>query len=930
MRFHLWPVLLTLCLTLCSPAAAEGPAHLVADLNPGLANLTPESTHSFSSYTAVNGRVVFFGLLPEGVPGLSQSQCGLWVVDAASGGAERLADLCGGDLGDFRFDLHVLATTGAVAFFTDISGRLWRTDGTAAGTFPLRGVEVAGEAPGFGEPVLGPDGRTLFFSGCTAALGCEPWRSDGTRAGTQPVLDLVPGSGGSHPTLLTLAGNRVLFAAGGAVWSTDGTAAGTAQLARIPGSFLQTLLARGSAVYVLAVSQGSDTVWRLDTVSGNLRKLASFPSDGHRTGAILTAAGRRVLIVQYDSEDGLFSLWETDGSRAGTRRTGPPAVFSSLSYPLLDLGGRVVFSASRGAGTSATERLWVLDPGTAKPRLLQGSPLIGDGLQTSTVFAGRLYFAGRDAQGGCALWATDGTPRGTREIQDFCPTQLHVALGRLIAIDSQGDLWTSDGTPGGTVHVAPTAFVPASFGTFDFAESDGRIVFTGLDPQAGPQPFASDLIPGGTEALARIGGVLAGNSDPVNLTPLGGGRVLFNACDGHNGSGLWSSDGTEAGTRELPGIEDDCANPQLEILQRVGDLVYFDFQRRLWRTDGTPAGTFPLLDLPAQLRDPAALGGKLLFVIDPPSFPPSTHGWVWDFWTSDGTPAGTQPAFPFRFGGTPSLFAGAGGLIYFTAQSPDTPYPVQVWRTGGTEAGTRPILDLVDGGGNLPIEIAALGERVFFLAAARPGGPELWVTDGTAAGTAPVLPDLSGPRPANPVFLTAFRGALYFYAQSGDPAAWGLWRSDGTAAGTRLLKAVDRPHPVLIGGSDSSPELTPVGDQLFFRADDGVHGTELWKTDGTPEGTVLVKDIVPGRHGSRLHGLTAAGGKLYFGATDEIHGYELWQSDGTAAGTTLVQDILPGPAPSNPDQLTDAGSLLYFTANDGEHGRELWALPLPR
>ena len=40
--------------------------------------------------------------------------------------------------------------------------------------------------------------------------------------------------------------------------------------------------------------------------------------------------------------------------------------------------------------------------------------------------------------------------------------------------------------------------------------------------------------------------------------------------------------------------------------------------------------------------------------------------------------------------------------------------------------------------------------------------------------------------------------------------------------------------------------MTAVGDTLFFTADDGVNGNELWKSDGTEAGTVLVKDINPG------------------------------------------------------------------------------------
>jgi len=92
----------------------------------------------------------------------------------------------------------------------------------------------------------------------------------------------------------------------------------------------------------------------------------------------------------------------------------------------------------------------------------------------------------------------------------------------------------------------------------------------------------------------------------------------------------------------------------------------------------------------------------------------------------------------------------------------------------------------------------------------------------------------------------------------------------------------------------------------------------------------MVVDVVPGLAASRPASLTAAGSRLYFTADDGEHGTELWESDGTAAGTRLVQDILPGPASSNPEDLTAADGVLYFTANDGEHGRELWALPLPR
>ncbi len=92
--------------------------------------------------------------------------------------------------------------------------------------------------------------------------------------------------------------------------------------------------------------------------------------------------------------------------------------------------------------------------------------------------------------------------------------------------------------------------------------------------------------------------------------------------------------------------------------------------------------------------------------------------------------------------------------------------------------------------------------------------------------------------------------------------------------------------------------LTRVGDLVFFAADDGVHGRELWISDGTLNGTRMLKDINRGRDSSLLAHFSEVDGLLFFRADDGLHGRELWVSDGTAEGTRMVRDINPGSSPS--------------------------------
>ncbi|RNL60417.1 hypothetical protein EFK50_18955 [Nocardioides marmoriginsengisoli] len=111
--------------------------------------------------------------------------------------------------------------------------------------------------------------------------------------------------------------------------------------------------------------------------------------------------------------------------------------------------------------------------------------------------------------------------------------------------------------------------------------------------------------------------------------------------------------------------------------------------------------------------------------------------------------------------------------------------------------------------------------------------------------------------------------------------------------------------------------------RMLLLLDDRRHGTELWTTDGTRSGTVLLRDICPGPGGSGGAKLVVAGSRAYFAADDCAHGQELWSTNGTAAGTSLVKDETPGPGSSSPSNLTSSGGRLYYAASTPSEGREL-------
>lgn len=117
----------------------------------------------------------------------------------------------------------------------------------------------------------------------------------------------------------------------------------------------------------------------------------------------------------------------------------------------------------------------------------------------------------------------------------------------------------------------------------------------------------------------------------------------------------------------------------------------------------------------------------------------------------------------------------------------------------------------------------------------------------------------------------------------------------------------------------------PTRSLLFFSADNGLSGRELWSSDGTTAGTSMVIDTCPGVRGSGPSYLIAWEGLIYFQADDCSAGPELWVSDGSAEGTVLLADVRPGSAGAFPSYLTlqtpaaGGGERLFFLANGGAY-----------
>ncbi len=319
-----------------------------------------------------------------------------------------------------------------------------------------------------------------------------------------------------------------------------------------------------------------------------------------------------------------------------------------------------------------------------------------------------------------------------------------------------------------------------------------------------------------------------------------------------------------------------------------------NYHNSLCVSNGTEAGTSVVKRINNEnnqgwgtsLTNFVVFNGKLFF----------SDNYTKKLWSSDGTAAGTQPYAGAIMGSKPVEY---NGKLYFSGCDSIQTTPVyQLWVSDGTTSGTKLLKTMNTVGNGAPFNFFVFNNLLFFGGYDSTNYSQLWITDGTASGTRMIkkinATGAAWPYGSSyPAGFTAFNSKLYFSADDGVNGRQ-IWTSDGTTAGTTRITNIN----TYLGYGLNPQELTPFNGKLYFSGADTSIFYQLYATDGTAAGTTLIKadhSLVNGIRGFQPSWFTAYKNKLYMSAWDSLHYTQLWLSDGTTAGTVRVTDSVYYP-----------------------------------
>ena len=576
----------------------------------------------------------------------------------------------------------------------------------------------------------------------------------------------------------------------------------------------------------------------------------------------------------FSSEDD--QLWFSNGT---TENTYMVKDFDSGFYDeisnIIPFGNSIFFTAHNG---NDNRELWISD-GTEEGTIQLTDRNVGFGTEdiyNIIIYKGNAYFGAYDETYGYELWISDGTQDGTKIFKDIAENEISSSPRDFFIFNDKlffkayteatnTELWVSDGTENGTI-------------------------------------LLKDINPGSSGGMSNTQGYITFNQN-----------FYFFANNGTQGYELWKSDGTTEGTQLVKDIRSGIYDSNRYFISAVlnNKIVFLADDgingNELWLSDGTSEGTELLTDLNSGYGNGVANTGVFKLVGEKIFFYGSNGTDQTGLWVTNGTETGTT----FINTATPNMLTSDSSNTYVFYYAYNNNNGNVLWKSDGTVNGTQIISEVSATNSSIMDDNFLLfNDQIFFSGKTEVNGTELWVTDGTSEGTN-LFFDLNHTYGVNPSQLTTIGDRLFF--RGNQYGNFGLCTTDGTIEGTKYLDINPDGQSI-----DEDSEFGMFNGQLVMSANDGIHGYELWISDGTQEGTRMIKDIYPGDDGSMndYQNFTTIENKIYFSANDGIHGYELWTSDGTESGTHMIKDLRTGGNNYSgfPSNFVSYNGYVYFSS----------------
>jgi ELWxxDGT repeat protein len=726
------------------------------------------------------------------------------------------------DLGRVGSSSPVVAMGGAIYFIGSFEEQtyLWRSDGTVVGTGPLAPIGRVFE------PDLLVVGDKLFLTSYDRTVNCpqgrsdcQLWVSDGTAAGTRSLLNLpsvevIPSRFFPTPAIkhITVFGNKVLFyredGSTPSVWVSDGTPAGTQQL--FAGQAFLPTSARSSDSAVIYIP-GTSGLWRSDgTVAGTTRLI-------DESTASVVLLQNQLLFTSRVNNAFVLKRSELDGSQPIKLADMSTSSFIRLFDDEVFFGGKDIQHGVEpwlSDGTIAGTRLLTdLNPG-AGSSLSEGS--FSTAPDVKLIAGDKLVFVASDGRHGNEPFVTDGTATGTRlladtvSIPDGSDPEALASLGNKLLFVARPDLrspytlYSSQGTTATTLPI--TALVggerPAISG-YEDTHAPGGVVngrYIVLLP-AGPLHPSQLWVSDGTAA----GTILLAEASSISWLSHTNNRLVF-SVDVYETSlvrrQLYYTDGTTAGTRQVGTFA--SIN---EVINFNGADYFFatrDDIASLWRSDGTAAGTVPVL--PGYMGRRLVIANSLFFFTSLESD---------QLWRSDGTVEGTY-TLPVNLVYNSKIVAGIDRVYMHAADAQN----YGLFTSDGTIEGTRSLDNFA---GAYDFELQVSGNRAFYSIASYGLEGQFKTSEGTPESTRLLATIFDSNGDYDLISLLGVIDGVMLFQLTPDNLSDEsvLWRSDGTPQGTYRVQDLN------------VRDIEVVGNQLFFSASTDLVDYELWATSGT-------------------------------------------------------------------------------------------------